>query len=258
MSTVREVEQALFALAPKEGAMPSDNVGHLIGDPEREVQHVLVALDITEAVAEEAVAKGCDLIVSHHPVLNSNWNPVQSIRADDAKGSLLIKLISHGISAICMHTNLDVAQGGVNDCLAKRIGLSDIVTMENGLIRIGILPEPMALAEFARHVCNALGCNGVRYSDSGKMVSRVAVGGGSCGDYEGEVLAAGCDTFVTADLKYHQFLDAPGKGISLVDAGHFPTEDPVCEMLIKYITAQFPELTVEKSASHKEVIQYYV
>ena len=258
MSTVREIEQALFALAPKEGAMPSDNVGHLIGDPERVVQRVLVALDITEAVAEEAVAKGCDLIVSHHPVVNSNWDPVQSIRADDPKGHLLIKLIRNGISAICMHTNLDVAQGGVNDCLAKRIGLSEIATMENSLIRIGSLPKPMALADFASHVCNALGCNGVRYSDSGKMVSRVAVGGGSCGDYEGEVLAAGCDTFVTADLKYHQFLDAPGKGINLVDAGHFPTEDPVCEVLIKYMTAQFPELTAEKSASHKEVIQYYV
>ena len=258
MPTVREIERALFALAPKDGAMPSDNVGHLVGDPERDVQRILVALDITGGVVEEAVAGDYQLIVSHHPVMNSNWDKIQTLRSDEPKGSLLMKLIRSGICAICMHTNLDVAPGGVNDCLAKRLGLESIETMENGLIRTGTLPRPMALADFARSVCRALGANGVRYSDAGKMVSRVAVGGGSCGDYEGEVLSIGCDTFVTADLKYHQFLDAPGKGINLVDAGHFPTEDPVCEVLIQYITAQFPELTAEKSASHREVIQYYV
>lgn len=256
MQTVREVEKALYRLAPVSGTMPGDNVGHLVGDPDREVKHVLVALDITEAVVDEAISKGCDLIVAHHPVINSNWTPVQSVRYDTLKGRILMKLIQNGISAICMHTNLDVAPGGVNDRLAKRLGLRAVETMENGLIRIGTLSQPMELRTFAGFVKKALGCNGVRYSDAGKIVSRVAVGGGTCGDYEAEVLAAGCDTFVTADLKYHQFLDA--RDINLVDAGHFPTEDPVCEVLIQYITAQFPELTAEKSASHREVIQYYV
>lgn len=256
MQTVREVEKALYQLAPKDGAMPGDNVGHLVGDPEREVTHALVALDITEAVVDEAIAKGCDLIVVHHPVINSNWSKVQSVRYDTRQGRILMKLIANGISAICMHTNLDVSAGGVNDRLAKRLGLRCVETMENGLIRIGTLSQPMELRTFAGFVKKALGSNGVRYSDAGKIVSRVAVGGGSCGDYESEVLAAGCDTFVTADLKYHQFLDA--RDINLVDAGHFPTEDPVCEVLIEYLTAQFPELSAEKSASHREVIQYYV
>ena len=256
MPTVREVEQALYALAPKDGAMPGDNVGHLVGDPEQEVRHALVALDITEAVVDEAIAKGCDLIVSHHPVINSNWTPVQSVRYDTLKGRILMKLIRSGISAICMHTNLDVAQGGVNDRLAACLGLQQVETMENGLIRTGTLPAPMELRAFAAFVKEALGCNGVRYSDAGKLVSKVAVGGGTCGEYEAEVKAAGCDTFVTADLKYHQFLDA--RDINLLDAGHFPTEDPVCEVLIQYMTAKFPELTAEKSASHREVIQYYV
>ena len=256
MQTVREIEQVLYDLAPKDGAMHGDNVGHLVGDPEREVKHALVALDITEAVVDVAIAKGCDLIVSHHPVINSNWSPVQSVRFDTLKGRILMKLIQHHISAICMHTNLDVASGGVNDRLAERLGLENVEVMENGLIRTGCLPQPMTLRDFAAFVKDALSCNGVRYSDAGKIVSKVAVGGGSCGDYEEEVLCAGCDTFVTADLKYHQFLDA--RDINLVDAGHFPTEDPVCEVLIQYITAKFPELTAEKSASHKEVIQYYV
>lgn len=256
MQTVREIEQALYRLAPKDGAMHGDNVGHLVGDPEREVQHVLVALDVTEGVVDEAIAKGCDLIVAHHPVINSNWAPVQTVRYDTLKGRMLMKLIQNGISVIAMHTNLDVAAGGVNDRLAQQLGLQNVETMENGLIRIGTLPQTMELRNFAAFVKDALGCNGVRYSDAGKMVSKVAVGGGTCGDYEAEVLAAGCDTFVTADLKYHQFLDA--RDINLVDAGHFPTEDPVCAVLIQYITAQFPELSAEKSASHREVIQYYV
>ena len=84
------------------------------------------------------------------------------------------------------------------------------------------------------------------------------MGGGACGSCEAAVLAAGCDTFVTADLSYHQFLDAAGKGLNLIDAGHFPTEDPVCARLIAYLTGRFPALRVQKSAAHREVVQYWV
>ena len=128
----------------------------------------------------------------------------------------------------------------------------------NGLQISGTTEEVMALEDFAAFVCKALDANGVRFADAGKMVSKVAVGGGACGDYEDFAIAAGCDTFVTSDLTYHTFLDAKGKGINLMDAGHFPTENPVCEALVSYLTAQFPELTVTKSASHREVIQYLV
>lgn len=259
MSTVREIEQALFELAPAHLAMSSDNVGHLLGDPEQEVSRVLVALDITEAVAAEAVESGCQLIVAHHPVLNSNWERVQSIRTDDPKGHLLLQLLRSDVSAICMHTNLDCAEGGVNDVLAQRLELMDVETVEESqLLRAGHLEGPADLREFAAFVCSALGCNGVRFADAGRPVYRVAVGGGSCGDFEQAAIEAGCDTFVTADLKYHQFLDAAGKGINLIDAGHFPTEDPVCEQIIAYLTDRFPELTVTKSTSHREVIQYYI
>ena len=87
---------------------------------------------------------------------------------------------------------------------------------------------------------------------------KVAGGGGACGAYEDAAIAAGCDVFVTSDLSYHQFLDAAGKGIRLIDAGHFPTENPVCTVLAEYLRGRFPGLTVTKSASHREVIQYYV
>ena len=259
MPTVREIEQALFELAPREGAMDWDNVGHLLGDPDSQVSRVLVALDITEDVADEALAHGCELIVAHHPVMNCRWLPVQSVRSDTPQGHLLLKLLRNGVSAICMHTNLDVAWGGVNDILAEKLKLVDPGPLcDSGLGRVGRLEEPMDLADFVRFVSRSLGCNGVRYAGAGKPVCRVAVGGGACGDFEDDAIRAGCDTFVTADLSYHQFLDAKGKGINLIDAGHFPTEDPVCEKLVQYVSDRFQELAVTKSTSHLEVIQYYV
>lgn len=169
MPTVREIEQALYAVAPREGAMEWDNVGHLLGDPEQEVRRVLVALDITQAVAEEALERGCQLIVSHHPVMNCKWLPVQTVRSDTPQGRLLLTLLRGGISAICMHTNLDVAVGGVNDALARVLELADAEPLcENGLGRVGQLSEPLTLAEFARFVCQRLSCNGVRWADAGR------------------------------------------------------------------------------------------
>ena len=259
MPTVREIEQSLFDFAPKELAMDWDNVGLLVGDPDREVSRVLVALDITEGVADEAIASGCQLVVAHHPVMNCRWTPVQNIRDDTFQGHLFLKLLRNNVSAICMHTNLDIAWGGVNDALAQRLELVDPGPLcENGLGRVGEYPESVALADYVRFVCQALGCNGLRYADAGKPVRRVAVGGGACGEFEEDAIRAGCDTFVTADLSYHQFLDAAGKGINLIDAGHFPTEDPVCGRLITYLTDRFPELDDSKAASHREAIQYLV
>ena len=261
MRTVREIEDALYEMAPRELAFGWDNVGQLLGDPNQQVEKVLVALDITEAVADEAIEKGCQLIVAHHPVMNCIWLPVQTVRTDTPQGHLLLKLLLNNVGAICMHTNLDAADGGVNDCLANALQLENpgpLGREEEKLCWMGSLKEPMQLEEFVKFVSGALGCNGVRYAGTGNEVRRVAVGGGSCGNSQGAVIAAGCDTFVTADLGYHDFLDAAGKGLNLIDAGHFPTEDVVCKEVISYLIARFPELSVEKSTSHKEVIQYYV
>ena len=148
----------------------------------------------------------------------------------------------------------------LNDALAAALGLEDPGPLGDpeGLCRMGTLASPMPLQEFAKHVCRALQANGVRYAGDSGPVRKVAVGGGACGDYEDAAIAAGCDVFVTSDLSYHQFLDAAGKGIRLIDAGHFPTENPVCTVLAEYLRGRFPGLTVTKSASHREVIQYYV
>ena len=256
MSTVREIEQALFEWAPRSLAMDGDNVGLLVGDPEASVSRVLVTLDITEDVVTEAAECGAELIVAHHPVMNSNWDPVQSLRSDTRQGRILTGLVRNGIAAICMHTNLDAAEGGVNDALADQLGLSVVLPLTQEKIgRYGVLNCEIPLVDFTRFVVKSLGCNGLRYTDRGRAVHRVAVGGGACGCYIDQAIALGCDTFVTSDLKYHQFLDTTE--INLIDAGHFPTEDVVCEAVIKRLSAAFPGVTFVKTTCHSgEVIQY--
>lgn len=256
MPTVHDIESALYALAPKALAAEWDNVGLLAGSADREVRSVLVALDITEPVVDEAERMGADLIVSHHPVI---FHPVKSITDRDPSGRLLIRLVRSGTGAVCMHTNLDAAQGGVNDALASALGLQDAApAAEGGIARIGTLPETMALPGFLARVRNALRPNGIRYVDGGRPIRKVAAGGGACGDFLWEAAALGCDAFVTADLKYNHFLDAGVLGLTVIDAGHFPTEDVVCPMVVRYLREKFPEVQVEKSAVHREVIQYAV
>lgn len=256
MPTVGEIEQAIFEIAPRECAQDWDNIGLLVGKPDREVQKVLVALDITESVVEEAHRWGADLIVSHHPVI---FHEQKSVTDRDVVGRRVLALIEYGISAICMHTNLDCAEGGVNDVLAQALGIREPERFTGeGVGRCGWRAEPMALPDFVQLVSRTLNCNGVRYADAGRPVHRVAVGGGACGEFEEAAIAAGCDTFVTSDLSYHQFVDAGSKGINLIDAGHFPTEDLICGEVIGYLAQRFPGLQIQKSASHREVIQYYV
>lgn len=260
MPTVREIERVIFSWAPKEHAMPGDNVGHLIGEQDREVHRVLVALDITPEVVHEAVSGGYDLIVSHHPVMNCTWSPVQTVRDDNQQGRILLEMIRNRISAICMHTNLDIAAGGVNDVLAACLGLEKIAVMDGAenVARVGCLKSEMPLQKFVSCVKERLNANGVRYCDGGKPVYRVAVGGGACGEFFVAAASFGCDTFVTSDVKYNQFLDAKELGLNLIDAGHYPTEDCVCPVMVKYLTDHFPGITVQKSTSHREVIQYYI
>ena len=260
MPTVGGIESTLFQLAPRDLAMEWDNVGLLVGDCGKEVHHVLIALDVTRGTAEEAARIGAELIVAHHPVMNCHWSPVQTLRDDSQQGQLLLKLIRDGTAAICMHTNLDAAQGGVNDALALRLGLEQVEALEggDGIARTGLLPEAMALPDFLALVRKRLQPNGIRFVDGGRPVRRVAVGGGACGEYFAAAAAAGCDAFVTADVKYNQFLDAAGLGLSLLDAGHFPTEDVVCPVLEHFLRERFPTLAITKSTSHRELIHYYV
>ena len=264
MATVREIYQYLDGLAPFALQMDFDNAGFLVGRGDRQVKKVLVSLDITREVAEEAGELGAELIVSHHPVI---FHPAKSVTDADPDGRVLLALIEKGIAAICAHTNLDAVSGGVNDILAQRLGLTQIEQLHQdgvdaagrpyGIGRVGnTVGLPRYAPEFAAFVKEALGANGVRYVDARRPVRRVAVGGGACADMLRDALALGCDTFVTADVKYNGFLDAKALGVNLIDAGHYPTEQVVVPVLAKWLSAGFPQVEVAETTCHKEAFLY--
>lgn len=264
MATVKEVYQYLDSLAPFSIQLDFDNAGFLVGREERNVSRILVSLDITEEVAAEAAELGAELIVSHHPVI---FHPVKSVTNADPTGRILLALTEQKIAAICAHTNLDAVAGGVNDALAQRLGLTQIEQLKQdgtdsagrpyGIGRVGYLDgAPNNTPAFAAFVKEALRANGVRYVDAGRPVRRVAVGGGACASMLGDALALGCDTFVTSDVRYNDFLDAQALGINLIDAGHYPTENVVCPVLAKWLTDGFPMVDVCTTNRHKEAFSY--
>ena len=262
MTTVGEVYGFLQEKAPFELQEDFDNAGFLVGREGAQVSKILVALDITEQVVEEAAEQGAQLIVAHHPVI---FGGVRSITDRTVTGRVLLSLAGHGIAAICAHTNLDAVECGVNDALAFRLGLTDIEQLKQegvdeqgrayGIGRVGFVTE-QPLYDFAMGVKRLLGSNGLRLVDGGKPVYKVAVGGGACAGMLEDVLAKGCDTFVTSDVKYNHFLDAKAQGLNLIDAGHFPTEDVVCPVLQDWLTERFPQVSVSISKRHHEVFSY--
>ena len=260
MATVKDIYHFLDSIAPFATQEDFDNAGLLVGYAGAQVTRVLAALDITPQVVEEAAQMGAQLIVAHHPVI---FQPIRAVTDESVTGGLVLSLARQGIAAICAHTNLDAAQGGVNDCLARALGLSEIGQLRQsgtdeqgrryGIGRVGTLGTAMTAGEFALYVKNRLGASGVRVEDAGRPVRRVAVGGGACGDMLADAVRAGCDTFVTADVKYHVFLEANALGLNLLDAGHFPTEDVVIPPLVEALRGAFPDLSVTKSAVHHEI-----
>ena len=263
MTTVGDILKYIEALAPRSMKMDWDNVGLLCGSKATPVTKVLVALDPFEGVCREAAQWGAQLIVTHHPVI---FQAPKAITDETSVGRSILQLCAHGISAINAHTNLDCAPGGVNDVLAKKLALVNVQvvdpngTDENGnewgLLRMGEVPE-QPLDAFLNRVKTLLGCEGLRYVDGGKPVRKVAVGGGSCAGEMLDALRAGCDTFVTADVKYNQFWDARDLGINLIDAGHFATENPVVSVLAEKIAGAFPEIEVKISETHADCMKYY-
>ena len=253
MATVKDILSFLETLAPASLKMEWDNVGLLCGSKNTEVTKILVALDPFEVVCQEAAEIGAELIVTHHPLI---FQPARTVTDETSVGRSIMFLCRHGISAVNAHTNLDVAPGGVNDVLAAKLGLQNTVTLEDGLLRTGDVTE-QSLESFLASVKEKLDCQGLRYVSGGKPVKQVAVGGGSCASEMMDALAAGCDTFVTSDIKYNQFWDAQDLGLNLIDAGHFHTENPVVAVLAEKLRAAFPEIEVKISETHTDCMKYY-
>ena len=268
MPTVNDVFGFLDAIAPVGMKMASDNVGFLAGRAGADASRILVSLDITSEVVSEALELSAGLIVSHHPLI---FYPLKSVTDADTTGKIIVRMLSGGVSAICMHTNLDAARGGVNDALAIAAGIAgdgvdaDLLTEGDALPtgeaysygRMGYLKNPVALPEYLGALKAALKTDGLRYYDAGRDVHKVAVVGGSGGDELHNAAAAGCDTFVTADIKYHVFLEAGELGINLIDGDHFCTENLVMGTVAEKLREAFPGAEVMASERHAQIVRFF-
>lgn len=254
MPTVQDVFEKLCEYAPLELQMDFDNSGFLIGRGDRPVKKALLTLDITLPVIREAEELGADLILSHHPVI---FHALKELRSN-GPGEKAMLLAEKGIAAICMHTNLDIAQGGVNDVLIRLLGAEPEQALDaDGCGRVGTLPKELPLPVFLARCKDRLRTKGLRYVDGGRPVRRIAVMGGSGGDALSCAFDKGCDTYVTADVKYHSFLDAAELGMNLIDADHFCTENPVMSVLKDHLNTVFPEVEFLVSEAHHQIISFF-
>ncbi|WP_051411555.1 Nif3-like dinuclear metal center hexameric protein [Ruminococcus flavefaciens] len=236
-----------------------DNSGYLVECPLEECRRILLALDITNEVVDEAFKKNADLIISHHPVI---FDPRKRIMKNDP----VYRLITDGIGAICMHTNLDIAQGGTNGVILSKLrekfsfecepepfeelggenNLGWIITLEDAVL-------PKQLAEICREI---FGCEYVRISKCRHRISRIAFCSGSGGSMLGEALEKSCDALITGDVKHDVWIDANNSGIVLLDCGHFHTENIVLWELRRVLEEKFPQLDIEISGNSIDPCEY--
>ena len=249
MVTAKDIFENLCTLAPLELQLGFDNSGFLFGRETASVTKALLALDGTSAVVDEAIEQGAELVISHHPLI---FSPLKSVT--DEK---LLRLARHQIGVISMHTNLDIAKGGVNDVLMAALGAQVQGGLDEcGCGRVGRLDKAMPMEEFLPFCKAVLKTAGLRYYDSGRQVSKLAVMGGSGGDSLETAYRLGCDTYLTADIKYHQFLEAQELGINLIDGDHFCTENLVIPVLAQRLGTAFAETEFNIAKRHHQVIDF--
>lgn len=226
--TVGAIMELLEGIAPLSYALEWDNAGLLAGSRKDPVDCVLCALDLTQAVLEEAVSTGAQMIVTHHPIL---FRGTKNLCTDTPEGKLLCDLAQSGIALASMHTNFDLIHPGVNDALAEAIGLSGVKALEDGICMGELMPESLSAVKL--RVENALGGSVRMYGSPEKRISRVAVLGGAGGDYILTAQQSGAEVFITGEIAYHRALDAVAAGMCVLEAGHAATEAPAIPVLAR-------------------------
>lgn len=241
MTTVNDVYAYLNGIAPFATQDRYDNAGFLVGDKNAVVTKIAVCLDITNAVIDEAAGLGANLIVSHHPVI---FHPLKAVYAGDPVHSL----IRRNISAVCAHTNLDMAKGGVSDVMLDLLDYSSDEVFEvvdektnrgyGKIVTLDFSSETSTLAEICKRVFN---CTSVRYCDNGRVLKRIAVVSGAGGSEENieRCVEKDVDAIITGDVKWSSFVAAKNAGVAVIDAGHFHTENVICSVLVSKLSQQF-------------------
>lgn len=252
MSTVYDFYKFIDCIAPFETQESWDNSGFLVGDGEKAVKKVIVALDVTEPVLREAKEKGADLIISHHPVI---FGALKQFHPEN----IAYLAAKEDISIISAHTCLDIADGGVNDCFAAALGLENVVKVDDGegLMRMGELDKPLSCIDFVKYVSGKIKVGGIKYTPTDKMIKKVAVCGGSGGDLFGFAMEAGADAFVTANIKHNQFIEMRRNGFCVLDAGHFCTENTVIEPLAEKLRTEFSDTEIIVSEVSEDPARYW-
>jgi dinuclear metal center YbgI/SA1388 family protein len=252
-----------------------DNVGLMVGDPGQQIKGILVALDPTEEVLGEAKECGANCIITHHPLI---FNPLKSIYTNQPQGRFLHQALKSEISVIGCHTNLDQAVGGVNDVLAKSLGMVEPRALvptgkgqdaaENSAVsgpgfgRVGRLAETLSRKAFIERLCSFLNLPVLRVAGQiPEEINTVAVCGGSGSDLAEVAFASGAQVYVTGEVKHSMARWAEASGFCIVDAGHFATENPVVESLVKMLEDVFAEqginVPVQPSAKQESPFAYY-
>ena len=232
--TVKDIYDFIDSFAPFNAQCEWDNSGMIVGESFKTVNKIAVVLDITPEAVKAAAEMKADLIVSHHPVI---FRAVKHF-TDNDPAFLLAK---HGIAAICAHTSLDIAKGGVNDALATALGFENTYALtesgEASMVRVAEINE--ISAESLAMLCTEKLSTGVRLADCGNKIRKVALCGGAGADFIEEVKNAGCDAYITGDVSHHEFLDAKALGLTLIAAGHFETENPVVAVIAQKLKENF-------------------
>lgn len=242
---------------PEELQESWDNVGLMAGDESLEINKALICLDVTSDVVKEAIDFGADLIISHHPLI---FSPLKNITEDGAVGSMLLQLIKNGIAVYSMHTNFDKADGGLNDILSEKLGLINVRKYKeeelmgrdgknvDNIGRVGMLEFPMAFDDFADFVKASLDCRAMKVFGSGEeTVQTIAICSGGGGNMLPAAYNSGADVYLSGDLGHHHAQTAAEMGLNLIDAGHFETENIICDFLYDLLGMEFPDLLIKKS-----------
>ncbi|MDR1391688.1 MAG: Nif3-like dinuclear metal center hexameric protein [Clostridiales bacterium] len=238
---IKEIEN----LFPIGLAMEFDNTGLLIGSKNANIKKIFLCLEATKQNISDALDYSADLIISHHPII---FTPIKKIVDTDYKCYAIIKLIENKTSFYCAHTNFDIADKGLNDILAKKIGLKDIKKYNSFIGRIGILENEKTLEDFAKHIKKILNCKALRFiGNKDSKIKKVAVCSGSGANFIENIFSIGTDVYLTSDIRHHDAILASELNLNIIDAGHFETENLFCDFMFDFLTKKFPKIEIIKS-----------